>query len=118
MHDVGKILTTIATMSTEELANVSETIRPSGTEASTARNCGDNVDSKAKYLSFLLTGPEFKWKTLENGDQNPYPFMRFPDGGGSIDARAKSAGGLGTDNDLANPGQTRFKWKTMREFVS
>src|SRR2546421_4903476 len=77
MHDVGKILTTIATMSTEELANVSETIRPSGTEASTARNCGDNVDSKAKYLSFLLTGPEFKWKTLENGDQNPYPFMRF-----------------------------------------
>lgn len=119
MDDVGKILAAIATMLPGELAQLPETIRLSGTEVSMAETADMIMAATGKHISVTsVDGLSFKRKTLESGDQNPYPFLRFLMGDGSVDYRAEAAGGLGNDNELVNPGGAKFRWKTMQDFVN
>ena len=118
MDDVGKVLALIAKMSLGELAKMPETIRLSGTAASMADTAQMMLEATGKSVSVSsVDGPAFKRTTLDSGDQNPYPYLRFLMGDGSIDYRRKSAGGLGNENELMNLGGTRLKWRTMWDLI-
>jgi hypothetical protein len=118
MDDVGKILAVLATMSTDKLTTVPETIRLSGTDASIKETASYGMMVTGRnVLVESVDGPSFKRNTLESEDQNPYPYLRFLMGDGSIDYRAKSRGGLGNDNELINPKETKFQWKTLLDLL-
>ncbi len=131
MDDVGRIITVLSTMSSDELANVPETVRFSGTSASMseiaemmtkAQQQRRGMQREIRTTSVPL--PEYKQNIIEKNRTDQlrlsatYDYLRFLIGDGSIDYRNKSAGGLGNDNELMNPRQTKFKWKTMQQFAS
>ena len=131
MDDVGKIITTLSTMPARELAKVPETIRVSATEASMAevaeimtiaQQQRRGMQREISCTSIPL--PEYKKKIIEENQTSEsrlsatYEYLRFLIGDGSIDYRTKSDCGLGNDNELINPGQANFKWKTMQQFAT
>ena len=118
MDNVGKILASIATLSSGELANVPETIRLSGTEASMAGTAQMTLEATGKKVSVSsVDGPAFKRTNLDSEDQNLYPYLRFLMGDGSIDNRRNPAGGLGNDNELLFLGGTRPRCRTMWDLL-
>ncbi|OAG41164.1 hypothetical protein AYO21_04544 [Fonsecaea monophora] len=50
-------------------------------------------------------------------DRGPIVCLRFIMGDGRADYRTTEEGGLGNDNDLVNPDQRHFVWKTMRDLA-
>ena len=58
---------------------------------------------------------EYRRKPMESGPKDPADYLRFLIGNGSIDHRSKAEGGIGDDNELANLGGTRWKWKPMAD---
>ncbi|ETI22626.1 hypothetical protein G647_06702 [Cladophialophora carrionii CBS 160.54] len=51
------------------------------------------------------------------GDRGAIVCLRFVMGDGRVDYRPKDEGGLGNDNEVVNPGQQHFVWKTVRDLA-
>jgi len=51
-------------------------------------------------------------------DRGPIVCLRFLMGDGRVDYRPKANGGLGNDNEIVNPGQKYFVWKTIHDFAA
>jgi hypothetical protein len=120
--DVGKVLAAIAGMSEADLGKVLDQLHVSGTSASLSEvaKLMMNAQSIPKSTISVTTvdESEYKRKTLESGAQNPAPYLRFLMGNGSIDHRSKAEGGIGNDNELVNPGERRWKWKSMEDYAA
>jgi hypothetical protein len=50
-------------------------------------------------------------------DRGAIVCLRFVMGDGRVDYRPKEEGGLGNDNELVNPGQSQFVWKTVGDLA-
>jgi nucleoside-diphosphate-sugar epimerase len=57
------------------------------------------------------------WKTgvIQEGTEDPSKYLRFLMGEGKIEHTKE---GLGNDNGIVNPGETVWKWKTMRDYAA
>ncbi|KAF2228298.1 hypothetical protein BDZ85DRAFT_278151 [Elsinoe ampelina] len=109
MEDVGRAVVEIALL---DARDVPEVVRISGD----AKGVGDIAEVmeaagagtvKVKEVDFT----EFKRKTIEkNGPVNE--FIEFVMGSGTLDF---SPSGQGNQNELVNPGEKRWKWKTLKD---
>ncbi|KAJ9609508.1 hypothetical protein H2200_005835 [Cladophialophora chaetospira] len=96
---------------------VPEELRIAGTHASvreiaqimTAAGAGD-----IEIKSVELEGYRDKALGREYQDRGAIVCLQFLMGDGRIDYRPKDEGGLGNDNDVVNPGQKNFSWKTVQ----
>lgn len=63
---------------------------------------------------------EFRSKALgrDYQDRGPIVCLRFLMGDGRIDYRPQIDGGLGNDNELVNPGQKQFIWKSISDLAA
>jgi hypothetical protein len=50
-------------------------------------------------------------------DRGAIVCLRFVMGDGRVDYRPKEEGGLGNDNEVVNPGQSQFVWKTVGDLA-
>jgi hypothetical protein len=57
---------------------------------------------------------EFKKTVLEEGTSDPSKYLRFLMGEGKIEHTREA---LGNDNELVNPNETLWKWKTMEDYA-
>jgi len=116
---VGKVLAVLAGMSAEELEKVPNQLHIFGTSASTSEVAKLMVDAQNMPRSEIsvktIDAAEYRCKTMESGARDPAGYVRFLIGNGSIDHRSKAEGGIGDDNELVNPGGTRWKWKSMAD---
>ena len=119
--DIGKVVAVIAGMSEAELEEVPDQLHISGTSASTseiAELMNAQSTPKGDISATTIDETAYKRKTFDSGHQNPAPYLRFLMGDGSIDHRSKAHGGIGNDNELVNPGEKRWRWKTMKDYAA
>jgi hypothetical protein len=113
MDDVGKTVAALATMPEElvpEIVHVGGDTRSILEIAKIMRDAGaGEVDvNEVPY-------EEYKAKTTaEEASWDPAAYLRFLMADGSID---HTVNGLGSDNELVNPGQRLWKWKTMEDLA-
>lgn len=122
VDDVGKVLAVLAGMSVEELEKVPDQLHISGTSASMSEVAKLMVDAQNMPRSEIsvktIDAAEYRRKTMESGARDPAGYLRFLIGNRSIDHRSKAEGGIGDDNELVNPGGTRWKWKSMADYAA
>lgn len=122
LDDVGRVMAVLAGMSEGELEKLPDQLHISGTSASMSdvAKLMTNAQSMPKGGISVTTADEaeYKHKAFESGARNPAPYLRFLMGNGSIDHRPKSEGGIGNDNELVNPGESRWKWKSMEDYAA
>ena len=58
---------------------------------------------------------EYKRRAIAENVPDPMKYLRFLMGEGKID---HTESGLGNDNELVNPGQSLWKWKTVSEYAN
>jgi hypothetical protein len=113
LDDAGKV---VAQAARAEMVGVLEEIHVAGDTVSTREIAGlmeeaggGEIEIKERDLG------NWKEETLREGTSDPSKYLRFLMGEGKIDHRAD--GGLGCDNEVVNPGETVWKWKTMRDLA-
>ncbi|MGG6497934.1 UNVERIFIED_CONTAM: hypothetical protein NY603_33920, partial [Bacteroidetes bacterium 56_B9] len=57
---------------------------------------------------------EYKRRAIAENVPDPMKYLRFLMGEGKIN---HTESGLGNDNELVNPGQSLWKWKTVSEYA-
>lgn len=116
---MGKVL---AEMSVEELEQVLDQLHISRASASMSEVVKLMVDAQNMPRSEIsvktIDAAEYRRKTMESGARDPADYLRFLIGNGSIDHRSKAEGSIGDDNELANLGGTRWKWKPMADYAA
>lgn len=116
--DLGDVANVIGLLAKEVLAGhkVPQILRIAGTHSSVRRTA--EIMERAGAGAIELRSVElerFKDKALGRpyDERDAIVCVRFLMGDGRIDYRQESEGGLGNDNDIVNPGQKYFEWKTM-----
>jgi len=116
LGDVGKVISILATEM--ERNNVPDSLRLAGSSASMREVSGViREQNESKDISVDLRskdGIKMKQDLLAQKSTDSLKYLRFLMGDGSIDYRRKEDGGLGNDNDLVNPQEKFFKWKTWQ----
>lgn len=102
------------------MGEVPEELRIAGTHGSfrqivqtiTAAGAGD-IELRDVELE------DYRDKALqgEYKDSAAIPCLRFIMGDGRGDYRPKDEGGLGNDNEVVNPGEKQFAWKTVNDLA-
>ena len=112
--DVGKVLATLSSML---LANIPEAVHISGDNASFEdiaaimyRAGAGKVEVKSRELE-----PWKKW-AIEAKGQTPENYLRFLMGEEKIDHRVGTE--LGCDNEVVNPGQKIWRWRTLADLAT
>jgi hypothetical protein len=122
VDDVGKVLAVLAGMPVEELGKVPDQLHISGTSASMSEVAKLMMDAqnmpKNEISVKTIDAVEYRRKTIESAARDLAGYLRFLIGNGSIDHRSKAEGGIGNDNELVNPGGTRWKWKSMADYAA
>lgn len=112
LTDVGKTVASLATRPEEqipEIVHVGGDTRSIAEIAEIMQAAGaGNVDVGE------IAYQEYKAKTTAKESWDPAAYLRFLMGDGSIN---HTAAGLGNDNELVNPGQRLWKWKTMGDLA-
>ena len=112
LGDVGNVVAQIARTPTEQ---VPETLHISG-DALTIRQLAAAMEhagsSSIQITEIDLDG--FKQKAVAEGTQDPAKCLRFLMGEGKID---HTMTGLGNDNELVNPSQRNWSWKTVAQYA-
>ncbi|KAJ5871497.1 uncharacterized protein N7529_003850 [Penicillium soppii] len=112
LQDVGKVVASLATFPEEKLPEI-------------VHLAGDtrSISEIASIMQAAGAGPievaeipygAYKAKTTAESSWDPAAYLRFLMGDGSIN---HSAAGLGNDNDLVNPGQRLWRWKTLEDLA-
>ncbi|KAJ9627284.1 hypothetical protein H2203_003746 [Taxawa tesnikishii (nom. ined.)] len=58
----------------------------------------------------------YKERFVKSGEKKPSHYLRFLMGEGKIDHSGN--GMLSNENDVVNPGETKWKWKTMKDWAT
>lgn len=112
LHDVGNVVAQVARMPVED---VPTQLRVSG-DALTIRQLAEVMESASKssiqYKELDLE--QYKKETLAEGTTDPSKYLRFLMGEGKIN---HTVSGQGNGNELVNPGQRHWRWKTMKQYA-
>ncbi|KXG53014.1 uncharacterized protein PGRI_000640 [Penicillium griseofulvum] len=112
LGDVGRTVASLATMPVEKIPNI---VHVGGDSRSVAEIAGIMESAGAGRIDIdCLPYEEYKTKTIAKPSWDPAPYMWFLMGDGSI---AHIPGCLGNDNDLVNPDQKLWKWKTVEDLA-
>ncbi|ETN37018.1 uncharacterized protein HMPREF1541_08006 [Cyphellophora europaea CBS 101466] len=112
LDDAGKVVAQVARM---QMLPILEQIHIGGDTKSTRETAHIMQEAGAGKVKINELDLE-KWKkaTIEEGTADPSKYLRFLMGEGRINHTQE---GLGNDNEIVNPGQTLWKWKTMMDYA-
>jgi len=112
LRDVGNVVAQIARTPIKEIP---ECLHISG-DALTIRQLGAAMEHAGSSLIQIKESDlnDFKQKTLAEGTHDPSKYLRFLMGEGKID---HTMSGLKNDNELVNPSQRNWRWKTVAEYA-
>jgi hypothetical protein len=113
MSDVGKAL---ALLASSPLESIPDQVHLSGTNKS-VNEIAKIMQSEGAGAIEVTSIPldEYKATTVQQGTDHLERYLRFLMGERKIN---HSEGGLGSSNELVNPGQSLWKWRTMEELAS
>lgn len=60
---------------------------------------------------------EYKRKVVQEGTKDPSKYLRFLMGEGKIEHSKEGGRLLGCDNEVVNPSETNWKWKTVEDYA-
>ena len=119
ISDIARVLCGLAEQAARE-RQVPEELRIAGTHASFHQTAQVMVAAGSGDIELKTVELErYRNKALsrEYEDRGAIVCLRFLMGDGRVDYRPKEEGGLGNDNELVNPGQNQFVWKTVRDLA-
>ncbi|CAG7919860.1 unnamed protein product [Penicillium olsonii] len=113
LQDVGK---TVASLATLPEADIPEIVHLAGDTRSIAEVASIMQDAGAGQIDVAeIPYQAYKAQTTSEASWDPAAYLRFLMGDGNIN---HSSDGLGNDNELVNPGQRLWKWKTLKDLAS
>lgn len=120
--DLGDVAKVISLLAKEVLAGhkVPQNLRISGTHSSFRTTAESMEVAGAGAIELRSVELDvFRNKALGRpyNERDAIVCLRFLMGDGRIDYRQKDEGGLGNDNEMVNPNQKYFEWKTMDQFA-
>ena len=112
LGDVGNVVAQIARTPVEQIP---ETLHISG-DALTIRQLAAAMEHAGSSPIQIkeIDLDDFKQKAVAEGTQDPAKCLRFLMGEGKID---HTMSGLGNDNELVNPSQRNWQWKTVAQYA-
>ncbi|CAI7568492.1 unnamed protein product [Penicillium glandicola] len=112
LDDVGRTVASLATLSTEKIPDV---VHVGGDSRSIVEIAGIMESAGAGRIDIdCLPYEKYKAETTAEASWRPAAYLWFLMGDGGI---AHTAAFLGDDNDLVNPGQRLWKWKTVEDLA-
>lgn len=115
LADAGRVVAQVARM---RMLPILEEIRIGGDTVSTrevakvmAEAAGGGGGIEVRELGLQ----KFKGEVIAEGTEDPSKYLRFLMGEGKIN---HTAAGLGNDNEIVNPSETLWKWKTMSDLAA
>lgn len=110
--DVGRAVASLATMSTEKIPDV---VHVGGDSRSIAEIAGIMESAGAGHIDIdCLLYDKYKKETTAEPSWRPAAYLWFLMGDGGI---AHTSAFLGDDNELVNPGQRLWRWKTIEDLA-
>ncbi|KGO36151.1 hypothetical protein PEX1_030550 [Penicillium expansum] len=110
LGDVGRAVASLATMPTE---NIPDAVHVGGDSRSVEEIAGIMESTGAGRIDIeCLPYEKYKKETTAEPSWDPAAYMWFLMGDGGI---AHTPAFLGDDNELVNPGQRLWKWKTVED---
>jgi hypothetical protein len=112
LRNVGNVAAQVARMPVEDVPDqlhVSGSALTVGELAKTMESVG-----KSSIQTKELNLQEYKKETVAEGTSDPSKYLRFLMGENKIN---HTGSGQGNDNELVNPGERHWKWKTMEEYA-
>lgn len=112
LDDIGKAIAVLASM---PIKDVPEQIRIAGDSVSVREIAKIMTDAGAPEIEIETVKLDgYKEKALKGSERSPAEFLRFLMGEGKIDFSKK---GLGNGDEVVNPGEKNWKWKTMKDYA-
>lgn len=110
MEDVGRYL---AVLAARPLGEIPDAIHLSG-DSKSFHEIAEIMERHGAGPIEVCSAPlnTYKAKTLDQNTSHLECYIRFVMGEGKLD---QSVGAIGNDNDLVNPGQKLWKWKTIED---
>lgn len=115
LADAGKVVAQVARM---RMVPVLEDMRIGGDTVSTrevAKVMAESAGAGGEIEVRELDLQKFKSEVIAEGTEDPSKYLRFLMGEGKIN---HTAAGLGNDNEIVNPSETLWKWKTMKDLAA
>ena len=112
LEDAGKV---VAQCARTEMVGILEGIHVGGDTVS-VREVAEVMEKNGAGKIEIEERDLEKWKTgaIEEGTSDPSKYLRFLMGEGNIEHQQRA---LGNDNEIVNPGQTLWKWRTMKDLA-
>lgn len=113
--DIGKALAVLASMAPAKLP---EQVRVASDTVSYRQIAKIMEEAAGDGQKIEVTGLDtdaFKQHAFANPGDSPAVFIRFLMGNGKLDFSEK---GLGNNNELINPGQKLWKWRTVKDYAA
>lgn len=111
-HDVGRAVATLATMPLEKIPDDVRLSGSVGSFESIAKIMGAAGAGDIKIS--VLDLQKFKTEAIIEDTLDPLKYLRFLMGEGKIN---HDKDGLGNDNEVVNPGEKNWKWKTLEDMA-
>ncbi|KAK5059970.1 hypothetical protein LTR84_009853 [Exophiala bonariae] len=120
--DLGDVARVIQILTDEALAGhmVPTSLRIAGSHSSIRETAKAMEEAGAGTIELRSADLDrFKIKALARpyAQRDAVVFLRFLMADGRIDLRPEHEGGMGNDNELVNPGQKHFRWKTIDDLA-
>jgi len=119
ISDIAKVVVGLAEQAVQG-EKIPEKLRIAGTHASFRQIAGTMQQAGAGDIELKTVELEnYRDKALARDyeDRGAIVCLRFVMGDGRDDYKPKDEGGLGNDNEVVNPGQERFVWKTVKDLA-
>lgn len=112
IKDTGRSVAQLALLKPSQIPEV---IHFGGTTYSLAQMAEIMAKESGDKINVVeLTLSDYKASILVSHPSNPVEYIRFVIGEGKVN---HGKGGLWNDNELVNPGQTRWRWTTMEDLA-
>lgn len=112
LHDVGKSIASLATFPEEKIPDI---VHLAGDTRSIADIASIMQAAGAGQIDVgEIPYETYKAETTSEASWDPAAYLRFLMGDGNIN---HTSAGLGNDNELVNPGQRLWRWKTLEDLA-
>jgi hypothetical protein len=112
LRDVGNVAAQVSRMPIDD---VPDQLHISGDALTIEELATTMVHVNQRYIQIKEVDLEtYKQETVAEGTSDPSKYLRFLMGEGKIN---HTVSGQGNDNELVNPGERNWKWKTMEEYA-
>lgn len=112
LEDTGKVIASVARLPLEKVPEQVHVASDTLTIRELAKVMEEAGSDPIEIREVDLQ--KYKKGVIDEGTTDPSKYLRFLMGEGKVNHTAK---GMGNDDELVNPGESVWKWKTMKEYA-